>query len=116
MLKRTDENFAGAHEPLLGKALLDQLRKGLGGRVNTTKRHASMFRRMLSCTTCRCSLNGQQQKGHVYYHYHTRQRRLPPVREESVETEVSNLRQLLCFSQKEIHRGAPQRDHLPVLQ
>src|SRR5437867_8242054 len=34
-IKRTKENFAGIHEPLIGKALFDRVREVLRGKVNT---------------------------------------------------------------------------------
>ena len=101
-IRRTNENFVGIHEPIIGKALFDRVHGVLTGKVNTrTQRHDFLFRRMLSCATCRYSLIGEQQKGHVYYRCHSKPCRPTSVREEIVVTEVGRLLQLLCFSAKE---------------
>jgi site-specific DNA recombinase len=101
-IRRTDESFVGVHEPLIGKALFDRVRKVLTGKVNVrTQRHTFMFRRMLTCATCKYSLIGEQQKGHVYYRCHSKTCRSTCIREEIVGTEVSILLQLLRFSDKE---------------
>src|SRR5438046_2325038 len=101
-IRRTNENFAGNHEPLIGKALFDRVRNVLTGKVNTrTQRHNFLFRRLLSCATCHYSLIGEQHKGHVYYRCHTKQCPPTAIREEIAETEVVQLLQMLHFSDNE---------------
>jgi site-specific DNA recombinase len=101
-IKRTDETFVGVHEPLIGNALFQRVRKVLSGKVNTrTQRHTFMFRRMLICATCKYSLIGERQKGHVYYRCHSKPCRSTCIREEIVGTEVSELLRLLRFSDEE---------------
>lgn len=101
-ISRTNENFAGIHEPLIGKMLFDRVHGVLTGKVNVrTQRHAFLFRRMLSCATCRFSLIGERQKGHVYYRCHSKQCPPTAVREEVIGTKVGQLLQTLQFSDKE---------------
>ena len=101
-IRRTNENFVGIHEPLIGKALFDRVGKVLTGKVNArTQRHAFLFRRMLTCATCHYSLIGEQQKGHVYYRCHSKQCVPTSIREEVMETKVAQLLQTLQFSEKE---------------
>ncbi len=101
-IRRTNENFVGIHEPLIGKMLFDRVRKVLTGKVNVrTQRHAFLFRRMLSCATCRYSLIGERQKGHVYYRCHSKQCPPTAIREEVMGNKVGQLLHTLQFSDKE---------------
>jgi len=101
-IRRTNENFAGIHEPLIGKALFDRVRGVLTGKVNTrTQRHAFIFRRMLSCAACSYSLIGERQKGHVYYRCHSKQCRTNCIREEVVQEGFSQLLRMLHFTDRE---------------
>jgi len=101
-IRKTNENFAGAHEPLISKTLFDRVHGVLTGKVNArTQRHMFMFRRMLSCASCHYSLIAERQKGHVYYRCHTKPCRSTSLREEIVEAEFSRLLQSLRFTDQE---------------
>ena len=101
-IRRTNETFAGIHEPLIGKTMFERVQNVLTGKVNArTQRHAFMFRRMLTCATCGYSLIGERQKGYVYYRCHSKQCRSACIREEAVEAEVSRVLQSLRFSDQE---------------
>jgi len=102
-IRRTNETFAGIHEPLIGKALFDRVQNVLTGKVNArTQRHSFMFRRMLTCATCHYSLIGEKQKGHVYYRCQTKQCPTTCIREEVVQMDVSRLLEQLCFNNQEM--------------
>ena len=101
-IRRTNENFAGIHEPLTGKALFDRVHGVLVGKVNTrTQRHDFLFRRMLACASCSYSLIGERQKGNVYYRCHSKQCPPTSVREEAVGDKLAALLQTLQFSDEE---------------
>ncbi|TAL02834.1 MAG: recombinase family protein [Verrucomicrobia bacterium] len=101
-IRRTNENFVGIHEPIIGKTLFDRVHNVLTGKVNArTQRHAFLFRRMLSCATCGYSLIGERQKGNVYYRCHSKECPPTSVREEVVGSEVIQLLQMLQFSDEE---------------
>jgi len=88
-IRKTNETFAGIHEPIIGKALFDRVQAVLSGKVNArTQRHDFEFRRLLACATCRYSLIGERQKGHVYYRCHTPDCPKTSVREEPVRARL----------------------------
>src|SRR5207245_200536 len=65
-IRKTDEHFAGKHEPLIGKTLFERVQGVLRGKVNArSQRHDFLFRRTFSCAACGYSLVGERQKGHV---------------------------------------------------
>lgn len=101
-IRRTNESFAGIHEPLIGKALFDRVCMVLTGKVNArTQRHTFPFRRLLACTTCGYSLIGERQKGHVYYRCHGKHSPPTAIREETVNTEMRQLLQRLRITDEE---------------
>lgn len=101
-LKRTDETFPGAHEPLIPKTLFDRVHGILNGRINARSiRHDFLFRRLLTCKHCSYSLIGESHKGHVYYRCQTKSCPTTCVREETVEGAILERLAPLKFSQKE---------------
>lgn len=101
-IRKTNETFAGVHQPLVGKALFERVQQVLTGKVNArTQRHAFMYRRILTCAACHYSLIGERQKGHVYYRCHGKQCNSTCVREEAVESAVVQFLRLLLFSREE---------------
>lgn len=99
---KTGETFPGIHEPLIRKALFDRVRDVLTGKTNVrVQRHAFMFRRYLTCATCRYSLVGELQKGHVYYRCHTKECFGNSVREDVVHAKFAEFLQTLEFNEKE---------------
>ncbi|GAA4815242.1 hypothetical protein GCM10023232_08660 [Sphingosinicella ginsenosidimutans] len=70
-IKRTNEMFAGNHQPLISKSVFDRVQDVLSGRLYPrTQIHRFLFRRLIKCARCGRSLVGEQQKGHVYYRCH----------------------------------------------
>lgn len=101
-IRRTNESFAGIHEPLIGKSLFDHVHAVLAGKVCVrTQRHAFQFRRLLSCVGCQYSLIGERQKGHIYYRCHSKQCSGTSIREEVVETKTANFFEQVQFGEDE---------------
>jgi DNA invertase Pin-like site-specific DNA recombinase len=101
-LRRTGETFAGSHQPLISKALFDQVQRLLNARTpERSQRHDFLFRRLLTCRHCGYSLIGEQQKGHVYYRCHSKSCPITSIREDAVETEVLKKLLPLEFNQEE---------------
>lgn len=72
-LRRSKQFFAGAHEPLVSKALFDDVQAVMSGRVpRRTNRHSFTFSRMIQCRNCGRKLIGERQKGLVYYRCHSK--------------------------------------------
>ena len=85
-IKRTGEIFPGIHEPLCSKSLFDRVQDKLQGKARSRGYvHNFLFRRLLRCKHCEATLNGERQKGHVYYRCHTKGCPSTCVREEAVE-------------------------------
>ncbi len=88
-LKRTRETFAGAHVPLIRKAVFDRVHAVLSGKTNRRgERHEFCFRRLLRCAHCHYALIAERQKGHVYYRCHTRTCPTTSLREDAVDRAV----------------------------
>jgi site-specific DNA recombinase len=88
-LKRTGETFSGSHQPLIAKSLFDRVQSVLEGKTKIrVQHHDFLFRRLLTCKNCGCSMYGEQQKGNNYYRCHTTACTTKCVREEVVEREV----------------------------
>ncbi|MGH3430955.1 MAG: recombinase family protein, partial [Mycobacteriales bacterium] len=72
-IKKTNQLFEGAHEPLVSKTLFDRAQTVMGGRLFARpQKHSHTFRRMIRCGTCGYSLVAEIQKGTTYYRCHTR--------------------------------------------
>jgi site-specific DNA recombinase len=101
-LQKTGETFAGVHEPLIGKVLFDRVQGVLTGKTNTrSQRHRFQYRRLFACQSCRHSLVGERQKGHVYYRCHGKSCPPSSVREEAIGMQVENLLRKIRFNEQE---------------
>lgn len=101
-IQKTNETFAGIHEPIIGKPLFDRVHAALTGKTNSrTQRHAFQFRRMLSCAACGYSLIGERQKGHVYYRCHSKQCSGNSIRQETADEETARFFKRIRFSEEE---------------
>lgn len=86
---KTGESFAGAHEPLISKAIFDRVQDILHGRTNTrTQRHDFLFRRRLVCKACQYTLIGETHKSFVYYRCQVRDCPATAIREENAEQAI----------------------------
>ena len=71
-VKKTGENYAGNHEPLVSKALYDRVQDLLSGRRRRgAVDHKYPYSRTFRCRGCEYSLIGEKQKKYVYYRCHT---------------------------------------------
>ena len=85
-IKASGQSFAGAHEPLISKALFERVQNVLQGKSNTrTNRHDFLFRRRLGCKGCGYTLIGETHKGFVYYRCQVRECPTTAIREEAAE-------------------------------
>jgi DNA invertase Pin-like site-specific DNA recombinase len=71
-IRRTNETFEGAHEPLVSQTLFNRVHDILRGKtVSRTLRHALQFQRLIRCAVCGRALIGEVQKSkYVYYRCH----------------------------------------------
>lgn len=100
---RSGESFVGVHEPVIAKALFDQVQRILRGKTNTKAvAHDFAYRRSLSCALCHQTLIGEHQKGHTYYRCHTPGCETKTVREEVVESSVTSALSLLRLKPTEL--------------
>ena len=81
----------GKHEPLISKALFDEVQLALTRKdAPFYKRHVHIFSKMMKCGDCGGTLYAEVQKGHIYYsckHYKTCSQRYS-TREEEVEASI----------------------------
>jgi site-specific DNA recombinase len=89
-IRKTGQVFEGNHQPLVRKSLFDRVQRILQGKtVDRQTSHSFTFRRMVRCIGCGYSLNGELQKGHVYYRCHTTTCPTTAIREENVEGAIN---------------------------
>ena len=101
-LRRTQETFPGAHQPLIKKALFDRVQRILSGKVRSQGyKHQFQFRRLLKCGNCSYSLIRERQKGHIYYRCHSKDCPTTGIREEQVLGQILDEIRPLEFSREE---------------
>jgi DNA invertase Pin-like site-specific DNA recombinase len=95
-----DEIYEGDHEPIVTKALFDQVQAVVKNRQKQPhrKEHAPSkpFMQLMRCSECGCMITAEVQKGHTYYHCtgknSSRPRCTQPwVRGEVIDAEISRL-------------------------
>jgi site-specific DNA recombinase len=102
-IKKTGEVFQGNHQPLIRKSLFDCVQQILQGKtVDRQTCHNFTFRRMVRCAGCGYSLNGELQKGHIYYRCQTASCPTNTLREESLDDAISSGLNLLRLDAAEI--------------
>jgi site-specific DNA recombinase len=108
-IKKTGDNFAGNHPPLISRALFEQVQAVLRGKaVDRVTRHKFLFSRLVRCASCRYSLIGERKKGHVYYRCHNRPFKTPPVcpmtaiREEILDESIQRILETITLSDREL--------------
>jgi site-specific DNA recombinase len=88
-IKKTGEHFAGVHQPLVSRAVFEQVQAVMAGKTNAAvKKHDFLYRRRLTCKDCQYSMIGEMQKGITYYRCHTEVCPTACVREDAVEAAV----------------------------
>lgn len=108
-IKKTGDTFTGNHPPLVSRVLFDQVQALLRGKtVDRASRHEFLFSRLVRCASCRYSLIGERQKGHVYYRCHDRPFKTPPVcpkttiREEQLDETMKRTFETITLSDAEL--------------
>jgi site-specific DNA recombinase len=93
------EVHEGKHEPIISKALFDQVQSVMSRRFRwkpaETVRVPKAFTGLLHCGECGCAITAEIQKGHTYYRCtrknRARQCRQPYIREEALDAEITAL-------------------------
>ncbi len=64
------EPFQGAHAPIITKELFDRVQEmlKLKSKPRLGKNHYFVFRGLIRCGECGCTITAEEQKGHHYYH------------------------------------------------
>jgi hypothetical protein len=89
--------YDGNHDPIISKQLYDNVQRILQIRRPTIRSAdiSKPFTKLIRCATCGMSITTEHQKGHTYYRCSRKSRtvdcRSPYVREEVMETLISNL-------------------------
>jgi site-specific DNA recombinase len=101
-LDTTPELFVGVHEPIVSKALFDDVQSVFRGkRLPKSNRHFFLFRRVINCKRCKNLLIPETQKGHIYYRCQTKRCPQKSIREEIIETKMLEIFKKLELSGRE---------------
>lgn len=96
------ELFVGIHEPIVSKALFDEVQDVFAGKRRQKKtRHFFIFRRTVMCRSCEYLLIAERQKGNVYYRCHTKSCLQKTIREETIENELLRVYEKLQLTDEE---------------
>jgi site-specific DNA recombinase len=96
------ELFVGIHPTIISKALFDEVQDVFAGKRRQKKtRHFFIFRRTITCRSCKNLLIAERQKGNVYYRCHTKNCLQKTIREEIVENELLQIYQKLQLTDEE---------------
>ncbi len=69
IMQRCGKLYPGKHQPLITKALFDQVQHiARGNSRPRRKRHNFTLTGLFSCKVCGCAITAERQKGYVYYH------------------------------------------------
>lgn len=101
-IEKVGEIFAGIHRPIISQQLFDKVQAVLGGKqVDKKQSHHFIFRRFVTCESCRYKLIAERQKGYVYYRCQTKTCPQKTIREELIEKELLPLLKKLAFNEQE---------------
>jgi site-specific DNA recombinase len=102
-IKKTNEMYPGIHQPIVTKALFDQVQNVFTGKNRKKeKRHFFVFRRLISCERCGRLLSPEIQKGITYYRCRTRDCVRKCLTEKTVNKELTELFKKIEFSNYEM--------------
>jgi DNA invertase Pin-like site-specific DNA recombinase len=88
--------YAGIHEPLISATLFRSVQERRVGRANKKKtKHDFLYRGLFKCIDCKNSMIPEKQRGNVYYRCHTPDCTTTTVREDVLETCITEKLQLL---------------------
>jgi len=101
-LKSSGETFPGAHQPLIPKSLFDRVQDVLDGRTKHRQiKHDLPFRKVIRCHQCGYSLIGEVKHASVYYRCHTRQCPVKGLRQDTINSVLSERLEMLEFGDDE---------------
>src|SRR5262249_31424938 len=89
LVKKTNETYAGIHEPIISQALFTNAQNVLRGKTGRKIiKHVMLFRRMFRCQHCGYHLIGETHKAITYYRCHTSGCSTGFVRESKLEQAI----------------------------
>lgn len=101
-VKKTNEIYAGIHEPIITQDLFDHVQAILHGKTNRKIiKHEMLFSRMFRCEHCGVHLIGEIQKGITYYRCHNTGCPTCCVRESKLEQSIVRELKKLEYTQEE---------------
>lgn len=90
-IEKTGEMFPGKHQPIISRAMFDQVQIVFDGKnIPKSEKHFFVFRRGVYCSKCRNLYIAEKQKGEIYYRCHTRGCTRGTIREKQIDYEVLN--------------------------
>ena len=102
VIKKTNETYAGVHEPIITQSLFSRVQNILHGKTNRKViKHDMLFRRMFRCERCKFHLVGERQKGITYYRCHTSGCPTGFTRESKLEQAIVRQLKKLEYTQDE---------------
>ena len=92
LMRNDGELYEGNHEPLITKALFENVQSisRHRGRPKTKHKHTFPYLGLATCLRCGCSITAERQRGHAYYHCTKRRGNChePYLREEEFGKQV----------------------------
>lgn len=80
-----DEEYKGAHKPIIDKKVFDAVQKKLEKKGNyKTQKHNFLYSRKIKCT-CGRSLIGEKQKGNIYYRCHNKECEVKTIKQDTID-------------------------------
>ena len=94
LLKHAGQTYQGTHEPLVSKALFDQVQSVLHrlGRTHISRKHHLPFLGLAKCVTCDGAITAERQKGWHYYRCSKKRGKCPEpyLREENFADQIQS--------------------------
>lgn len=105
-LKKTGELYPAQHQPLISSKLFHKVQDVLSGKAITRSNkvwhdEVFLFRKLLTCDSCKYRLVGEKQKTYIYYRCHTVGCPQKTIRDELIENSFIEILQSLKFTNAE---------------
>ncbi|WP_298975668.1 recombinase family protein [uncultured Roseobacter sp.] len=108
-IERTNETFAGIHEPIVSTRQFERVQEIKAGRAGKkVTRHNHLYRGLFKCGGCGRSMIPERQKGHVYYRCQTKECPKNTIREDRLEDAILAAYQRLAMKPKDVERNAKE--------
>jgi len=88
------EIFSGKHKPIISEELFERVSKKLKMKNHSKYcKHDHLFRGMIFCEECGCSITAEIQKGHTYYHctHYKNCSQIKHTREEVIDGQIHDI-------------------------